>query len=247
MAVTPVLQADSIHKVFGPRTVLTAATLRAVPGQLTYLVGRNGCGKSTLLRIAAGELQAEGGVVFYKGRAMLRPRWHRLARTGFAYLPDRELLAPRRTLREHLDVVVRQFGLPEPSDAVRRCGVERLLDVPCASLSTGERRRAELATILARRPDCLLADEPHRHIDPEDRAVISEALRDLARTGCAVVVTGHELEDLIRAADAVTWCTDGTTYELGSAKEALGHWRLVREYMGARRATELLEELEAIR
>ena len=53
------LVADSIAKSFGERQVLSAATLRAVPGQVRVLFGRNGIGKSTLMKIAVGLIQTE--------------------------------------------------------------------------------------------------------------------------------------------------------------------------------------------
>lgn len=243
MDMTIVLRADSIRKSFNGRAILTSATLRAAQGTLTYLIGRNGCGKSTLLRIAAGELAADSGVVFYKGRASLRPRWHRMARDGFAYLPDRELLSPRRTVRQHLEDVVSQFRLPGYGTAVEQCRIEPLLTSLCGGLSTGERRRVEVATLLVRRPDCLLADEPYRNLDPLDRQIIAGALRELTTEGCAVVVTGHEIEDLVLSVDAVSWCTDGTTYELGTPQEALSDWRLVQSYLGEDRAKGLITEI----
>jgi lipopolysaccharide export system ATP-binding protein len=234
-----VLVADSIGKWFSRRPVLMAATLRAFTGRIGYLVGRNGCGKSTLLRIMAGELAADHGVVTYRGVARMPPRWHLLAREGFCYLPDRDLLAPDWTPRRHLATIARQFGLPGYEEAAEECAIASFMDRPCEALSTGERRRVEVATALARRPDCLLADEPYRNLDPADRAVIARALRALAASGCAVVVTGHEIEDLFGSADYLVWCTDRTTYELGSPQAALADWRFVKEYLGPARAAQL--------
>jgi hypothetical protein len=57
------------------------------------------------------------------------------------------------------------------------------------------------------------------------------------------VVTGHEVSDLVLSVDAVSWCTDGTTYELGPPREALTNWRLVQSYLGGNRASDLLAEL----
>lgn len=242
---TVVLRADSIGKSYEDRAVLSSATLRAVAQTITYLVGRNGCGKTTLLRVAAGELTPNSGVVSFKNHALLRPRWHLLARQGFVYLPDRALLSPDRTVRQHLNAVIRQFHLPDYGTAVESCKLGPLLDRRCGALSTGERRRAEVATALARRPDCLLADEPYRNLDPEDRGIVAAAIRGLAAQGCAVVVTGHEVEDLVLSVDTVVWCTDGTTYELGTPHEALTHWRFVRSYLGEGRAEQILAELGA--
>jgi ABC-type multidrug transport system ATPase subunit len=236
---TLVLRADSIAKSYGERRVLASATLRALAGKIGYLVGRNGCGKSTLLRIAAGDLSSDGGVVVFKGRAALRPHWPTLATQGLFFLPDRELLSPGRTVQSHLDSITRQFGTPNSAEAIDALELSSLLGSRCGELSTGECRRVEVAMALTRRPDCLLADEPYRNIDPRDRQLIAAALRALAVTGCAVVITGHEVEELFESADLVTWCTDGTTYELGTPTEAIADWRFSGTYLGGARAAGL--------
>jgi ABC-type multidrug transport system ATPase subunit len=233
------LRADSIGKSFGDRAVLTAATLRARAGEIVFLVGRNGCGKSTLFNIATGSVAADHGIVTYQGRAYLRPSWHALARRGLYYLPDRDLLSPSRTVRDHLQAVTRQFRRGEYAVAAEVLEVPALLDRRCGDLSTGERRRVEVATAVARVPECLLADEPLRHIDPRDRLLIGTAFQHLASRGCAVVVTGHDVEDLFELADSVVWCTDGTTYELGTPLDAARHWRFAATYLGAARAARL--------
>jgi lipopolysaccharide export system ATP-binding protein len=112
--------------------------------------------------------------------------------------------------------------------------VTHLLDRRPPTLSGGERRRAELAAALVRRPTCLVADEPFRGIAPLDAELLTAAYRALAVDGCAVVVTGHEAPTLFDAADRVVWCTDGTTYELGSPEAARRSERFCSEYLGPR-------------
>ncbi len=233
---TLVLRADSIGKSFGERSVLTAATLRAHAGEISFLVGaETGCGKSTLLNIATGALQADHGTVTLKGQAYLRPAWHVLARHGLYYLPDRELLAPSRTVRQHLTAISRQFGIGDIDAAARVCDIAQFLDRRCGDLSSGERRRVEVATAIVREPACLLADEPLRHIDPRDRILIAKAFQHVRSQGCAVVITGHDVEDLFDLANSVVWCTDGTTYELGTPAEAVMNSRFAAAYLGAAR------------
>ena len=76
----------------------------------------------------------------------------------------------------------------------------------------------------------MLADEPFRGIAPIDHDILSEIFRSMAAAGCAVVVTGHEVQSLLALADHITWCTSGTTYELGTPAQALTHEAFLREY-----------------
>ena len=103
----PVLTADSIGKSFGGRRVLSAATLRAVPGELRVLFGRNGIGKSTLLKIAAGWLSLDHGAIHFNGHVYTSPRLRTLAAEGLFYLPDHDLLSTAFTVRQQLEMMRR--------------------------------------------------------------------------------------------------------------------------------------------
>jgi ABC-type multidrug transport system ATPase subunit len=229
-----ILTADCVTKSFGERRVLSAGTLRAVRGQVRAMLGRNGVGKSTLVKIAAGWIRADSGMVHLLGQPVLRPTLSGMARAGVFYLPDHDLLSSSYTLRRQLTFFHDAFRQRSVEEAAHLASVTECLDRRVHQLSGGEGRRAELAAVLVRQPLCLLADEPYRGIAPVDHEQVTRILRHLAAEGCAVVVTGHEVPSLLDAADHVTWCTNGTTYELGTPTAARTHERFVREYLGPR-------------
>jgi ABC-type multidrug transport system ATPase subunit len=228
------LEADAISKSFRGRRVLATASLRAYRGSITALCGRNGTGKSTLLAIAAGWQRADAGAVHFDGDTWLRPSLPALAARGVFFLPDRAILSPGIPLGRQLDVVRRRF---DSSSAVgmiaETLGISASLDALPPRLSGGETRRAEIALACIRQPRCLLADEPYRGISPLDADAITDALRKLAAGGCAIVITGHEIETLFAAAEAVVWCTGGSTHEYPSVAAARNDWRFQRDYLGA--------------
>lgn len=233
----PVLVADCIAKRFDGRPVLTAATLRVQAGVVTALVGRNGSGKSTLLRIAAGLISADSGAVHYLGAVYERPFLPRLARRGLFLLADRDMLSTSFTIQTQLAFMARRFRARERVEdvvieAADAAGILGRLNARPWQLSGGEYRRAELAMAFARRPVCLLADEPFRGIAPLDAEALSALFRRIAALGCAVCVTGHEVWTLLGVADRVTWCTDGTTYELGTPAHAQRDDRFRAGYLG---------------
>lgn len=227
-----VLVADCIGKRYSNRWVLHSATLRATRGELRALLGRNGAGKSTLLRVAAGVIQPDAGTVRFNGLARERVRMPQLAREGLCFVPDRELLSNAFTVREQL-----LFAGHDPSRVASTAGrleIAPLLDARPFELSSGERRRAEVAFAMMRQPTCLLVDEPLRNISPIDADALLQVFKDLAHNGCAVVVTGHEVPALLAHVDHVTWCTAGTTYEMGPPFMARTDDRFVRDYLGSR-------------
>jgi ABC-type multidrug transport system ATPase subunit len=229
-----VLRADGVAKRFGARAVLTSASLVARRGCITVLFGRNGSGKTTLLRISAGVIGADQGVVHFAGRTWTRPALHQLARAGLFFLPERDLLLRNRSVHEQLELIARRFDAQSRVRAVEE--EMSLMDYAERyphELSAGERRRAEMALIVLRAPSCLLADEPLMGSSPNDADATAARLRALADSGCAVVVTGHEVPALLALADDIVWVTAGSTCVLGTGNQARDHWQFRREYLGA--------------
>jgi lipopolysaccharide export system ATP-binding protein len=226
-----VLDLDSVGKSFGGRRILTSATLRAEAGHVTTLLGRNGAGKSTLLTIAAGVILADYGRIVFRDRMWERPTLAALAREGLFFLPMRDLLIPTMRVGTQLDLVTRTFGTNPDGALLDQLRVKDLRARRPLTLSGGERRRADLAAAVCRTPVCLLADEPLRDLAPLDAECCADVLRSLARAGCAVVVTGHEVESLLHVADRVVWCTEGTTYDLGTPASAADHSAFRRGYL----------------
>jgi len=232
--VKPRLAVESIGKSFGARDVLKSASVWARPGAVTVLLGRNGCGKTTLVKIAIGLLRADYGVVIYDGQRTLRPRLHELARRGLYYLPERNLLSPAFTVRDHLQAVEKLIADSKVPSAIELLRVGEYLHRKPRTLSGGERRRCEVAVALARNPRCVLADEPYMGIMPIDAEVITTGFRKLADSGCAVLITGHEVRTMLGVADEVIWQTAGTTHCIGSPEHANQNDQFRREYLGVK-------------
>lgn len=228
-----VLAAESVGKRYGDKVVLKTGSLWAEAGRVTGVVGRNGSGKSTLMKIAAGWLAPDHGTVHFMGEVYERPRLHLLARRGLFYLPDRDVLTPGLAVGDQLRAFARRYG-GDAGEAAALLGIGGLVDRRPHGLSGGETRRAEVALAFARRPACLVADEPFRGVDPRDAEALARAFRALADRGCAVVLSGHEVPTVFALADRLLWVESGTSQWLGSPEEARGSDRFRREYLGAR-------------
>jgi lipopolysaccharide export system ATP-binding protein len=231
---TPVvLDVDGVGKSFGDRRVLTAASFRARKGTITALMGRNGAGKSTLLRVAIGRVRPHYGRVLFHGEYLVRPNLAAMARAGLFYSAQDSAVTDLFTVREHLAAVAKVYGGNDRvGETVSRLALEEFLDRKPPTLSGGERQRAPLAMAMVRAPSCLIMDEPFVGIAPKDRALVTDGLRALRSRGCAIVISGHDVEDVFELADEITWVVAGTTHVLGSPEAARTHDQFRREYLG---------------
>ncbi len=228
----PLFAAESMGVSFLENQVLKSASVWARTGRITALLGRNGSGKTTLLRAALGLVRREFGTVRFGPKTFLNPRLHQLARLGLFFLPDGGLLSRRRPLAWHLALLKDRFPTEARTHPPSELCAEDLLNKTRWKMSGGEERKAEFALAWTRRPSCLLADEPLAGIAPADQERVSGVMRSMAREGCAIVLTGHDVRPILDLADQVVWMVAGTTHGLGTPEEARNHDQFRREYLG---------------
>jgi energy-coupling factor transporter ATP-binding protein EcfA2 len=156
----------------GPR-VLDGASLELRRGQVVALTGPNGSGKSTLAKLAAGLLEPQSGSVTLGGRA-----------TFLLQDPGRYLVRERA-----VEEVALGADLQRARRALANVGLAGYEERHPRDLSSGERERLALATVLVTEPDLLVLDEPTRGIDPARKAELAELLRAQAHERATLVVT----------------------------------------------------------
>jgi ATP-binding cassette subfamily F protein uup len=209
MASAPLLALQDIRLTLGSTLLLDGAELSVTPGEKIALVGRNGSGKSTLLKIAAGEIEADGGRRFLQPGATVR------------YLPQEPDLSGYKTVLDYAAA-----GLEAGNDPHRaRYLLEHLGltgDEDPARLSGGEARRAALARVLAPEPDILLLDEPTNHLDLPAIEWLEE---ELAGLRSALVLISHDRRFLADLTRATVWLDRGTTRRLDRGFAAFEDWR----------------------
>jgi ATP-binding cassette subfamily F protein uup len=205
----PLLFLQDIKLTIGGAPLLEGAELSIAPGEKVALVGRNGSGKSTLLRIAAGEIEADGGRRFLQPGASLR------------YLPQEPDLRGFATALDYVEA-----GLAPGDDHHRaRYLLEELgltgAEDP-ARLSGGEQRRAAIARALAPEPDILLLDEPTNHLD---LPAIEWLEQELAGLRSALVLISHDRRFLQTLSRATVWLDRGVTRRLDRGFKDFEPWR----------------------
>ena len=200
------ITARGLSRRFGPRLAVDDVTLEVAQGEIVALLGPNGAGKTTTMRLLAGLIAPTTGSVTIDGVHLTRATGSAL-RSRIGFLTEAPGLWDRLTVRENLRVYAGLYALAHP-DAVIDSTLETFGLVPyaatrAAELSKGLRQKTALARALLHEPGILLLDEPTSGLDPEVARTVRGMLDDRRHSGCAVLVSTHNLDEAERLADRV--------------------------------------------
>lgn len=179
---------------YAERVVVEDLSFSVAAGQALALVGPNGSGKTTVLRCLAGSAEPSAGKVLLDG-SPVDERSVALRRDVATLLDDLDFF-PDLTAAEHLDLLARAHGNPEPEDLVDTVlddiGLLPAADQLPGSLSSGQRRRLALATTLVRPRTVLILDEPEQRLDTDGVRWLTDRLVEEKNSGTAIVFASHD-------------------------------------------------------
>jgi len=228
---TPIIQARSIHKHFGPLHVLKGVDLTVAERELVFIIGPSGSGKSTLLRClnrleepSAGSIVVDGIDMLARGTDINRAR----QRIGMVF--QQFNLYPHMTALGNVTLALRKVaGKSRPDaeaigrQALDRVGLADRADHYPNQLSGGQQQRVAIARAVALEPRVMLFDEPTSALDPELVGSVLAVMRDLRDSGMTMVVVSHEMAFARAAADRVIFMDDGLIVEEGSPEALFIH------------------------
>ncbi len=180
----------NLEKSFNGEKILGGISLEAKGGEVVGIVGPNGTGKSTLVRILAGVERPDSGEVSVKGK--------------LSVVYQEDYLLPWKRLRDNLCLGPKFRGREcHPLAVARRLGIGGFLDLYPKEVSGGTRRKAAIARALLLDFDVLILDEPFTGLDTESKDTLLSIVGELSKTGKAVIIVSHQLEELFRVAHRV--------------------------------------------
>lgn len=220
----PVLQVRNLDVSYGPVQVLFELDLEVGRGETVALLGTNGAGKSTLLRCVGGLLVPDRGVVRLNGRTVTLTEAELRSRLGMVQVRGGEAVFPALTVREHLELYLREAPTGE-----RREAEERVLDIfpvlahrleaPARDLSGGQQQMLALSRALVRDPELLLIDELSLGLAPVTVQELLEVVEALKERGVPLLLVEQSLNLALAVADRAVFLERGRVRFTGPAAE----------------------------
>jgi ABC-2 type transport system ATP-binding protein len=207
---------------------LSGVDLRLDAGQIMGFVGPNGAGKSTTLRILMAMIQQDRGTVRVLGREM--PRDQAAAKRDIGFVSEDMRLHASATLAWHMRFVSRIYPAWDAAYAGTLLGRFNLHpEQSIGALSHGERVKATLLLVLARRPRLLLLDEPTAGLDPVARhEVLAELMDVVGDERRAILFSSHNTQDVEQISDQITFLDRGRIVDSSDKETFLDRWRRIQ-------------------
>ena len=234
-----ILEIKHVSKFFGGLAANSDVSFDVNEAEIVGLIGPNGAGKTTLFNCIVGYYPPSKGEVLFDGRPMngLQPdkvcklgmarTWQKVRPlTNLSVLDNVVVGALRRTnsvkeAREHAHEQLQVVGLDKKSSLM------------AGALPIGERKKPEVARVLATRPKMLLLDEVMGGLNPAESEEIIQLILDIRTKGITQMVIEHDMKAIMRMSDRIVVLNSGEKLAEGSPKEIVENPQVVEAYLGA--------------
>ena len=230
--------ATDLFKKYGERLVVDRVSLEVRRGEVVGLLGPNGAGKTTSFYMIMGLIKPNGGKVKLGDMDVTRWSMHHRARAGIGYLAQDTSIFRKLSVEDNIFAILQLMPL---TNAQRRERCDELLHnfdltprrkALGAALSGGERRRTEIARVLASSPKFILLDEPLTGIDPKQVEEVQNIISHLKKLGIGVLITDHAAERMLTTIDRGIILFDGRIEFEGTPEELINNKRAREMYFG---------------
>ena len=234
------LAAQGLVKRYGPRTVVNGVAVQVERGETVGLLGPNGAGKTTTFYMIVGLVRPDAGDVFLDGKSLTTMPVHERARRGIGYLAQDPSVFRGLTVEENILMILQANGTAKAAQRdvleqlLREFGLGIVRTQLGVTLSGGERRRVEIARVLAMNPSYVLLDEPFTGVDPRSVAELQDVVRYLKQRGLGIVITDHNVRDTLAITDRATIIHEGRILLEGKPDDILADPDVRRVFLGER-------------
>lgn len=246
---TPSLETRQLTVRFGGHVAVNAVDCAFHAGTLTSIVGPNGAGKTTYFNLISGQLRASAGEVLLHGERLGRSGAPARARRGIGRAFQLTNLFPHLTVLENVRLAVQAragLGLnlwsvwSDHRDLVARAdavletvALAHKRDITASELAHGEKRKLEIAVLIALEPDIFMLDEPTAGMSVDEVPVILDLIRALkARRDKTILLVEHKMDVVRELSDRIIVLHNGALVADGEPAAVIASPVVQEAYLG---------------
>lgn len=246
----PVLALTDLRLTIGGVEIVAGVTLDVRAGEFVGVIGPNGAGKTTLFNLLSGLVAPSAGTIRLAGHDVTRQPPHRRTKAGLGRTFQTSSVFPRLPVVENVRLAA-QAHLGGSLGPLRRVGVNdratqvalRCLErvelahraaLPAGALSHGEKRKLEIAILLAGEPAVILLDEPMAGMSAADVPDLTEVIRRVHREdGRTVLMVEHHMHVVLTLADRVAVMHHGALLAFDTPQAVMSNPLVQQAYLGS--------------
>lgn len=232
------LEIKRLKKSYNGKQVVSDITLKINSGEIVGLLGPNGAGKTTSFHMILGLIRPDSGDTSLDNENINDLPMYKRARKGIGYLPQEASIFRKLNVRDNIMAVLE---ISESDATIRQEKRDRILeefnlkhiaDRLGYQLSGGERRKVEIARVIAVDPLFILLDEPFSGIDPIAVNELKKTLKQLTDKGIGLIITDHNVRETLSITDRAYIINDGRILAHGVPAELISNDLVKRIYLG---------------
>ena len=233
------LEIRHLFKFFGGLAANSDIVCSVESGMIMGLIGPNGSGKTTLFNCITGYYPPSKGEIVFKGQRINGFKPDRVCKLGMARTWQKVRPLAKLTVLENVMVgalartgslkVARQAALHQ----LELMRMEKKVNSLAGSLSIGERKKLEVARVLATRPELLLLDEVMGGLNPVESEEIIQLILDIKKRGLTQMVIEHDMKAIMRISDRVIVLNSGEKLAEGTPQQVVSNPDVVTAYLGS--------------
>ena len=234
----PILEIRHVSRFFGGLAANSDVSFSVAKGEILGLIGPNGAGKTTLFNCITGFYPPSRGQVLFKGQVVNGKRPDQICHLGMARTWQKVRPLAKLSVLDNVMVgaLARTSRLAVARErALAQLEVVKLADKASSragSLPIGERKKLEVARVLATGPELVMFDEVMGGLNPAESEEIIQLILELKRRGLTQVVIEHDMKAIMRISDRIVVLNSGEKLAEGLPREIVENREVVAAYLG---------------
>lgn len=243
----PAVEVRGLGWQVGGARIVRDVSFAVAPGEMLGVIGPNGAGKTSLFNLISGINPVTTGQVLLNGQDVTTTPVAARARAGLGRTFQTSSLFPALSVHENVRLAAQErlggnlsiLRFPTRGDAASTEAHEHLdrvhlavRDAPAGDLSHGDKRKLEIAVLLAQDPSVILLDEPMAGVAHADVPGLTEVIRDLNTTGKTVMIVEHHLEVVLGLVSRVAVMHQGELLAIDTPETIMANPTVQSAYLG---------------